>query len=85
MELLWLSEGGGIGLDGGSVGFVGYVSVVGGCCVFLRNTRSVGVVDWFGFTGFDQLLEGVVKHRSVVGGCCEMLGSKNLGFMYLEL
>ena len=34
MELLWLSEGGEISLDSGSIGFVGFVSLLVGvvCC-----------------------------------------------------
>ena len=33
IELLWLGEGGEISLDDGSIGFVGFVSVVGRRCV----------------------------------------------------
>ena len=47
MELLWLSEGSGIDLDGGSVGFGGYVTIVGGCCGTLnRLWLWIGLDSW---------------------------------------
>ena len=52
--------------------WVGWIrGLCNNCWWVLWNSKSVVVVDWFGFAGCDRLLEGVVKHISVVGGCCE--------------